>query len=205
MNVRLKYDAHIISGVFYDGMTRMNNYSVRVWMTTNTSDPNSHNTAFERIKFFLFDQLDSTVFINSQNHEQCQRLINAGLKVTTLPGEPVDQLIGIMLYYKLNAITEERMIIDEVEISSILGDSMTYLHSALENTDIINKPDWWQNPDPVHCDTELTKNSKVVSITNSNTWRELDLLWGDSDPVVGPGETVVFADFKRTDENNKIQ
>jgi hypothetical protein len=34
-----------------------------------------------------------------------------GINVTTLPEEPVDQIIGMMLYYKLNAIMEGRMIV----------------------------------------------------------------------------------------------
>jgi hypothetical protein len=114
-----------MAAVFYDGHTHMNNYNVTLWMMTNCEQAQDQNTAFERIKHFVYQELDSTVFVNADNLTQCQLLSAAGMDVTTMPGEPVDQLIGIMLYYKLNAITEGRMIIEETELSSVMGE--TYL------------------------------------------------------------------------------
>jgi hypothetical protein len=177
----------------------MNNYNVRLWLLTNSYTATDHNTAFERIKYFVFNELDSTVFVNSEQSTICQRLLSAGLKITTLPGEPVDQLIGIVLHSKLNAIAEDRMIVVETEISSSMGDNVTYLHSDDENSEELVKPDWCTSADLVHCDPILVDGEKIVTIAHNASWRELDLAWSDEAEVKVTDNTVVFADFKNND------
>lgn len=200
MNVRLNHVMHFTAGVYYGGEMRMNNYSLRVWMNTNTYDAESHNVAFERIKYFVYNQIDSSIFVNSEHKEICQKYADAGIRVTTLPGEPVDQIIGIMLYYKLNAITENRMIILETEISSAMGDNMVYLHGDNENTNIKDRPEWWESADLTHCDWNLLDSDKVVTMHQSSVWRDLDLAWSDMPAEDNSGNVVVFADFKRPNE-----
>ena len=188
------------AGVYYHGEMRMNNYTVTLYMTTNTKDPVGHNVAFERIKYFVYELMDSTIFINSEHQDQCQRFLSAGLKVTTMPGEPVDQLVGLMLHCKLNAIMEDRIVIDETELSSVMGENMTYLHCDNEHTDIAYTPEWWTTEDPTHSDYVLLDADKVVTMHSSGAWRELDLTWTESEPAAETGNIVVFADFKSTDD-----
>jgi hypothetical protein len=191
---------HFTAGVYWDGHTRMNNYTLTLWMTTNCLDAADQNTSFERIKYFVYSELDSTIFINSQHETQCQLLSTAGFNITTMPGEPVDQLVGLMLYYKLNAITEGRMIIEETEIASTIGENMTYLHAGHEQTDIPEQPDWWQAADPIHCDLDLIDTDKVLTMPQATIWRDLDLSWTQPETVSDAGNTVVFADFKKSDD-----
>ena len=199
MNVRLKHDMNFTAGIYYKGTLRMNNYSLRLWMLTNSLDPSDQNISFERIKYFIYSEIDSTIFINSEYLEPCQEFIRLGLNLTTMPGEPVDQLIGIMLYYKLNAIAEDRMVIIETELSSIFGENMTYLHSEHETIDDIIKPDWWTNADLVHCEVALMNSDKVVAMHQASAWRDVELAWPDTEDTE-TGNTVVFADFKRSDD-----
>jgi len=191
---------HFTAGVYYNGTLRMNNYNLVLWMSTNTLDPADQNISFERIKHFIYSEIDSTIFINNEYEEQCQQLMRSGLNLTTLPGEPVDQLVGIMLYYKLNAIAENRMIVVETEIASTFGENMTYLHSEHEITDDIIKPDWWTSADLVHCDVKLMDSDKVVTIHQASAWRDIDLAWTDAEDNKESGNTVVFADFKHSDD-----
>lgn len=199
MNVRLKRDFSFTAGIYYNNQVHMNNYNLRLWMITNSYDLNNHNTAFERLKYFLYNEIDSTVFVNSESVDACQKFINAGFKITTLPGDPVDQLIGIMLYYKLNAIMEDRMLVVETELSSVMGDTMTYLHSAEENSDDLKHPDWWTSPDIVHCDPEVLQADNVLTMHQTSAWRDLGLNWGNEQEESNSDNTVVFADFKRDD------
>jgi hypothetical protein len=196
MNVRLRYTMPFSAGVYYGGEMRMNHYTATVYMTTNTRDPDNHNVAFERIKYFVYEQLDSSIFINSDHQDQCERFAAAGLSVTTMPGEPVDQLIGLMLYHKLNAIMEDRIVVDETEISSVLGESMVYLHSGNEHTDVEHFPDWWTSEDPTNSDYVLLSADKVVAMHSTRAWRELELSWPETNTVIETGNIVVFADFK---------
>lgn len=200
MNVRLKYDMLFTAGVYYDGVLRMNNYSLRLWMTTNSENPADQNISFERIKYFLYTQMDSTIFINSKSEDECLQFAQAGLNITTMPGDPVDQLVGIMLYYKLNAITEDRMNVVETELSSTYGENMTYLHSEFENTLGYEQPNWWTTPDLTHSDFAPVDSDNIVSIPQSNTWRDIDLSWSDVPALDAVGNIVVFADFKQPNE-----
>jgi len=200
MNVRLKYDILFTAGVYYNDILRMNNYSLRIWMTTNSENAADQNISFERIKYFIYTEIDSTIFINNTLEEQCQLFTQAGLNITTIPGDPVDQLVGIMLYYKLNAITEDRMIVAETELSSTYGENMTYIHGEFETTSGYIQPDWWTTPDLVHSDFIITDSEKVVEMQQSTAWRELELAWPDEPSADDSGNVVVFADFKQPNE-----
>jgi hypothetical protein len=200
MNVRLKHDLHFTAGIHYSDSLRMNNYSLRIWMNTNSENLADQNTAFERIKYFVYTQIDSTIFINQSEQAQCQRYVDAGLNITTFPGDPVDQLIGIMLYYKLNAITEDRMIIVETEIASTQGENITYLHSDFENATGYDRPLWWTDPGLTHSDFVSRDTENVLSMSQNTAWRDLELAWTDPPVTDDTGNVVVFADFKRLDE-----
>lgn len=188
------------AGVYYGGEMRMNHYTSVIHMTTNSTDAADHNVAFERIKYFVYNCLDSAVFINGEEQEQCQRFAEAGIKAVTMPGDPVDQLIGLMLYYKLNAVMEDRIIVDETEISSLLGENMVYLHSDNETTDVGEPPAWWSNTEPCYNDFVTVSADKVVAMHATSAWRDLDLAWTEPEIQVETGNIVVFQDFKPANE-----
>jgi hypothetical protein len=197
MNVRIKFPITFTAGIFYRDELQMNNYSVTLSMLTNSLDGTINNIALDRIKYFIYTELDSSIFINSADTERCAKFIDAGLKITTIPDAPVDQLIGIMLHYKLSAITEERLLIDEVEISSSLGEGLVYIHGEHENVDDLAIPDWWKSVDLVHCEPELIDTDEIVTLANLAVWRDLDLQWPDEEELE-TGNTVVFV----LDEHN---
>ena len=202
MNVRIQFNIRFMAGIYYDSRLQLNEYTVKVYFMTNTENPADHNVALSRMKHFIYNELESCIFIDENSQEQCQKFIGAGLNITTMPGEPVDQLIGIMLYEKLSAIVEDKLIIGEIEISSMLGDGIVYLHGDNENVNDIIFPDWWRTSDLVHCELDLINNDKVVTMHQGSVWRELDLQWPDiEDDDPETGNTIVYADFKRLDDN----
>lgn len=197
MNVRLQYTLSFTAGVHYGDQLIMNNYLLRVYMITNTMEAENNNIAFERLKYFISEKMDSTIFINGDNHTACQLYSNAGINITNLPNEPVDQIVGVMLFHKLNAIMEDRISVVETELSSSLGDHMVYIHSENEITNEIVIPTWWTTPDLIHCDLELEKSDKVLDMHHTGVWRELDLSWPNE--VVTETGNIVFADFSKDD------
>lgn len=200
MNVRLQYTIPFTAAVHYQDRLIMNTYQLRTYMVTNTVDAENHNIAFERLKYFITEEMDSTVFINSEHVDACKLYLAAGMKITTLPNDPVDQIIGVMLFCKLNAIMEDRITIIETELSSSLGDNMVYIHGENEITDNVVFPDWWNTVDVVHCDTDLIDSDNVLSLLRSNVWRELDLGWPESkDESLTATGNIVFADFGKDD------
>ena len=204
MNVRIQYPISFTAGIYYNGMLRMNNYTARLWMMTNTMDPDCHTIAVDRLNYFIYNCIDSTVFFGPKDLHQAQAYANVGLNVTTLPGDPVDQLIGIMLYHKIEAIVEEQLLLGEIEISSSLGEGIVYMHAENENISDLNIPEWWTTSDLVHCDLDLIDTDKVVTMHQSSVWRDLKLAWpnetDDKKLDTDTGNTVVFADFKRNND-----
>jgi hypothetical protein len=178
----------------------MNNYALRVSMATVSEEPDDQTTAFERLKYFIYTCMESTIFIDVAETEQCNRYVQAGLRITTTPGAPVDQLIGIMLYHKLNAVMENRMIVFETELSSAVGEYMVYLHSEEEHTIGYVQPEWWDTADLTHNEVAPANSDNVVAIPQATAWRELDLEWTDDIASDESGNVVVFADFKKPDE-----
>lgn len=199
MNVRLQYTFHFNAGVHWGGQLVMNGYRLTVYMVTNVRESELTTTAFERLKYFITEEIDSTVFINSEEQEACRLYTAAGVSITTLPKDPVDQIVGVMLFHKLNAIMEDRISILETELSSHLGDNMSYLHSENENTEDVEMPKWWTSPDLTHFELEYQDGDHVFSIApgNYSAWTELGLAWPDQEPK----ETgnIVFADFGKDD------
>ncbi|CAB4137663.1 hypothetical protein UFOVP328_49 [uncultured Caudovirales phage] len=200
MNVRLRYTTKFTAGIFFSDRLMMNNYQVSLNMITASEDSDDHNVALDRIKYFIENQLKHTIFINSKNFNQCRALADAGLKITTLPEEPIDQVIGIMLYCKLNAILEDRLIVVEVEVSSELGDNIVYFHDEEEAQGPFETVGWWKESDTVHCDFKLFDSEKVVALNHIGAgWNELGLHWEDSIKLNIDIEDnkVVFADFAK--------
>jgi hypothetical protein len=185
------------AGVYWEGQMLMNRYQIKLYMVTNSSNPDTQNIAYERLKYFVYSEMANTVFVNRQLEEQCRLLIAAGLKITTLPAAPVDQLIGIMLYSKLNAIMEESIVINEFEINSDLGENMVYLHAADESLGPFSEPGWWHDADLIHCDQSLIDSDKIVAMHRAGAWRELDLAWPALANVATDNNTVVFANFNQ--------
>lgn len=194
MNVRLTYESTFVGGSWFDEELVMSNYTLKLKLLTHTMDPTDQNIALERLKHFLYE-MHSTVFINQAEVEQAEAFAAVGLNVTTLPEEPVDQIVGITLYYKLNAIMEGRMSITELSISSDAGDGVEYHHSQAEHSEIFTGTGWWNESTPLHDNLEVeSEGDNVVVLDALDAWRELDLTWNNTDIVTDLG-TVVFANF----------
>lgn len=198
MNVRIQYPLTFNAGYWYKGELSMLTYYVQLSLTTNTLDPESQSIAFERLKFFVYNEIESSIFINRNEEEQSTQFAICGLNITTLPGDPVEQLIGLMLFYKLNAIMEDRILVTEVKINSSGSDNVTYIHSENESPSI-ELDEWWTSCDLVHCDLDLIDSDSVVTLHQVGAWRELDLGW-PAEADDNTDNTVVFADFGKDDK-----
>ncbi len=204
MNVRLEYDMTWSAAIWFEERLQINDYTAELAIYTNTTDQDDHVTSLARLNHFVYHELANTVFINQSDQEQMQALTSAGINITTLPEQPIDQIIGIALYCKLNAILEQRMIVTDVTIQSNLGDNVRYLHSDQEGLGPCEETGWWFESGPVHSNFKPTISSKrqVVKLNRTPTWRDLDLEWsGIQEPTTDSAtNTVVFAKFPN-DEN----
>jgi hypothetical protein len=200
MNVRLQYDLEFLAGIYFDDCLQINSYDVSMNLLTKTKDSASTNVAMERLKAFVHGILESTVFINQANMERAEFLQLGGCNVTTLPEEPVDQIIGMMLYYKLNAIMEGRMSVTRLDLSSILGDSVWYQHDAEEDSPgPFRAEGWWHEPTVQHNTIEADALADNVLKVVPNAWVEYGLTWPEDTPEP-TANTVVFANFTKNED-----
>lgn len=200
MNVRLQYDLEFVAGIYYDDQLQLNTYSVVMNLLTKTKDPVSINIAMERLKWFVYGELANTVFFGPHSMDQAELFYSIGVNVTTLPEEPVDQIIGMMLYNKLNAIMEDRMIVSSLDISSTLGDGVWYQHDEEDmQGPFAPSNGWWNLSSLQHETIELEDVPNNVVKVMSTGWRELELDWPEETTITS-GNTVVFANFAKHED-----
>lgn len=199
MNVRLQYDLEFLAGLYFEGQLQLNCYQVNLSMVTKTKDASSINIAMDRLKAFVHGELEHAVFINSGQQEQAELMHMMGMNIVTLPEEPVDQIVGMMLYYKLNAIMEGRIEVVQLDISSKLGDNVWFQHDEEDSAGpFFVHNEWWHQPTVQHNTlSTVDDHSNVVNVM-PNAWTEYGLMW----PVIGSvpvSNTVVFGNFSKNE------
>jgi hypothetical protein len=199
MNVRLQYDLDFLAGIYYEDRLQMNQYTISLNLLTKTKDSVSTNIALDRVKAFVHGALESTVFINQANMERAEFMQMMGINVTTLPEEPVDQIIGMMLYYKLNAVMEDRMVVTGLDLSSTLGDGVWYQHDEEDVPGPFGAEGWWHQANMQHETIERDPEPGNIVKVMSTGWYELNLEWPEN--IVPPSaNTVVFANFPKNEK-----
>lgn len=196
MNVKLQYELEFMAGIYYEGVLQLNSYSVSLQLLTQSTDPLLTNIAMERLKAFVYSELCNTVFIGPADQDKVEMLSMLGMNVTTLPDEPVDQIIGVMLYCKLNAIMEDQMLVTKLDIQSYLGDSVWYQHDEDDAIGPFKNDGWWHESGCRHCVDLEPQTDNVVKVA-SKGWTEYGLDWPDEQEHTG--NTVVFANFSRNE------
>jgi len=195
MSIRLQYDLEFPAGIYYDNRLQLNTYQVNMQLSTH-ADTHQVNIALERLKCFVYEELADTVFIDRADEGRAEMLASLGVNVTTLPADPVDQVIGIMLYCKLNAIMEGRMTVDSLSLASRLGDQVWYLHDAEDNLGMFAVDGWWHSPSAQHHTLTLDAYPDNVIQVAPSAWIEHGLLWPEA-TTESTGNTVVFGTFPK--------
>lgn len=179
MNVRLRHSVELKSAVWYDNKFRVNTYSVICDFITASDFPDDHIIALDRINY-IFDTCNDSCFIHQENTKKIKALKNCDMTVIDLPQEPVDQIVGLVLFYKINAVCEDRFLCTDLDISSDLGSHIHYLHSQNEKTSAIPDVGWWHDSGPNCCSMARHTDKKVVQFPIQQTWQQLDLAWQDT-------------------------
>lgn len=192
MNVKIEYPAEFLSAVYWNDQVMFNSYTVRCEMITGSRDHTEQNIALERLKYILFVQMQNSVFVDAKEKAAIKRLESAGLRTIALPEQPVDQIIGMMLYSKLDAVMEGRIVMSQLRLSSDLGENIAYSHTDTETIGPFQQRGWWSSPEPTCSDAKPTAG-KVVSISaKAANWQSLDLHWDQEDNEETENTVVAF-------------
>lgn len=197
MNVKLHLSLDFIAGIWFEGMLQFNNYNVNFQFVTASTNQVTIGTAIDRVKYFVEQELNHTVFLHEQYPEIALMLQEIGADVTTLPEEPVDQIIGIMLYCKLNTIMEQQVFLTSLDISSVLGQSVWYSHSDDDALGPFANHGWWCENNVSHNNLTASDCENNVVKVNTNSWRDYGLAWPQEQQK--QPATVVYPDFRRNE------
>lgn len=198
MNVRLIKIWTWQSGIVYKDAFYINTYTVQIHMHTTSMYDSDHDVAYGRMDYWFEEVMQDSVMISADS-PSVKAYAATGQRLLLFPDDPVDQLVGIMLCLKLNAITEGRLIISDVDISSVHGADMVYQHNQAEAVGPMTAAGWWQDARPIwnHISSS-TRGSKVVSLNRAADWHSLQLDW---QPAANDRDSsIVFADFDRDDD-----
>jgi hypothetical protein len=179
MSTKIQRDFAFQAGVHYDNKLLMNIYSLSLIIYVEINCPKEQNIAMERIKHFLFECLENSVFVNEKENRAIDKYIDANIKVCTLPNDPYDQVVMQALMLKLNSITEGRFVVTELTLSSKMSDGVKYFSDIEDiDEDFAKNEGWWFNPNTSTSNfNKVNKKEKIVKLhTLSNDW-EQDLLW----------------------------
>jgi hypothetical protein len=203
MTARISRAFSFQTGVFFTDMFRMNTYEVDLSFNVETESIRDQNIAIDRVKYFLQECLSDAVLLNRKEKTAIEKYINADLKVCTLPEDPYDQIIGIMLIVKLNAIMEGKLILTDVLITSRLSDEVYCAHSLDETIGPFTDFDWWNdNSTKITSLTRSNNSKKVVKLIKASSgWDDVFLNWEDSIPAQSNSASeIVFVHFDNKTE-----
>jgi len=167
-----KFKSEFIATTIIDRALLPNQFEVAVTFSVNVVDPMQQNVAFQRMKHLIEGELNLAVILCRTNpmYKTLGKLQN---KLVVLPDDGPDWALACALLLKLNAVCEDRFIVNLVELSSTLGDRVTYYadferKEMLEEVlaDLPKADHWWKTPY-----LQFNGFQKCAS------WADLDLDW----------------------------
>jgi hypothetical protein len=195
MNIRLNIDLNFTAGVYYEGAMSMNNYMFNCGLVTNSYHPGDSQIAIERMRWWTANVLQSSIFLQTGDIEQQQKYWTAGLNLVILPEAPTDQIIAMMMFSKLNAICDGKLIVSDVQTTSGLSDGVRYIFDETDQYGVFTTEGWWNESDMVWFDKALLKEEKdgnIILNKGKLKWSDVDLHWDEEEDE----KTGVVVDFK---------
>ena len=183
MNIKLDWRSDFLGICAYDEKLYPNHFYVELQMLTQTEDARFQNVAFDRMKVLVTEIFAHSIFIGHENPNLETLIKIYPEKMAILPDEAYDQVIGMALFCKANAIMEGAIKCLSVRISSHFGDMVWYQFGSGEElgpfTAAVVKPrsrkkilhSWWNRPDLMTFD--------AIGDFTVTTWEELGLGWED--------------------------
>ena len=183
MTAHIEREFDFQAAVYFQGEFLINTYNFNLFLDVNTESIHEQNIAMERLKYLIYESFENSVFVDFSETKIIQKYTDAGLKVCILPEEPYDQIITMVLLYKLNSICEGRLVVTDIQLNSMLSDDVSFLYDTEEiELDHPYKQGWWTDPNTTITDKNVnTKKDKIVKLVKKCDWASLHLDWKDKE------------------------
>lgn len=182
MTAKIEKDFNFESALHFSGKFLINFFEMTLHMSVDTDNELDQNIAIERLNYYILNHVENSLFINKNEVEAIKKYEDAGLTVLTTPEDPYDQIVGLVLMLKLNAILEGRLHIEKITFSSKLAAGIRF-NTPFEETEEFNGNYWYTDPS---ASTKIvkTKNKKekIVKLFDQDDWASLELIWKEKLP-----------------------
>jgi len=178
LGTRISREFNFLAAVYFEKNFLMNSYDVSLTFTVETDSIHEQNIAMDRVKFFVNQQLENCVFVQDTETKLIDKYRDAGLKVCCIPDEPYDQIITILMLYKINAICEGRLVATDIQLNSMLSDDVGFLYD-IEDLTVQHpyKSGWWTENSTTITNNVSGKKEKIVKLVKKYDWASLGLDW----------------------------
>lgn len=196
MNARISRDFYLDASIHKDGVFLINPYKLELNMNVKTEDFSEQNIALDRISYLINETFDSCVFVDLLDMAAIDNYRKAGMKVCPVPEGPYDQIIGLILMSKINAITERKLLVEEIKITSKVCDNVVFYVSIDENIGEYSSIDNWWNQNNMSISNRKLKSSKKEKIVELKReeikdWDDIGLSWK---PITKGDAKIVYID-----------
>ena len=199
MTARISRDFEFQCCVHFRDQFFINLYKATVDFLVESDSIREQNIALERIKYFLTYCIEGSVFINLTENSAIEKYTEASMKACTLPEDPYDQIIAIMLVTKFNAITEGRLLATHITIKSRMSDDVSFMYDIEESAGPFQESNWWNdNSTKISEVLSNKKNKKILKAINPNIpWDEVYLTWEEPNESTKstPTAEILFGSF----------
>jgi hypothetical protein len=204
MTTRIEREFSFQAGVYFKDSFAMNLYEFSVCMNVETDSIREQNVAMERIKYFVSEHLENSIFIEASEQKMIDKYVTCGFKVCTIPEEPYDQMIATMLLLKLNSIAEGRLEITDIALGTRLSDDVRFLFDCESDAGPFEREDWWTEPSVRMTSVPRTQNKKdkIVQLfkTTATDWHDLNLSWKEKSLSVSDRSEISFVPAETPDK-----
>ena len=179
MGTRIERDFSFQAAVHFEGNFLMNIYEISLAMEVETMSIREQNIAMDRIIYFLSDCLTNSVFVQDTEKRAIEKYTQADIKVCTIPEEPYDQILAILLLLKLNAITEGRLEVTDIVFRSELSDDVRFIYdiTSASHNPFGNKGWWVESSTSITDIPKISKKEKIVKLVKNSDWCGCGLDW----------------------------
>ena len=190
MSAIIERDFSFQAGVYFNNTVLFNLYDFTVQMEVDTDDIREQNVAMDRIKYFVYECLDGVIFIQDIEDKAIEKFMDCGFRICQLPDEPYDQVIGLLILYKFNAICESKLLMTDIVFTSKLSDGVKFKENVATALNTFKNTGWWAQNNCNYNKIKTSKKDKVVKLVSKNDWNDLGLSWHE---VKNNATQIIFA------------
>lgn len=171
--------------VVVDDCIYPNRYNITFGFLPKVKSIKEQNVGFERVKY-LFHTLCENSIVYSPKDKTMPYWAKMPVNKITLPGSPYDQLLGTVLFQKIDSIAGNYFYLGYLTVDSKLGDSIKYtidkktIETVTYDIDFWKQDridPWWTRDDTATFDQRIDSKSFW---TGAVSWKDLGY---DSTPI----------------------